>query len=453
MVKWSFYGQNHPVDRPFSSSVPFLIAALMLLSRSPLLAQDVGLELHTDEESRQRVTRLSGPLVSSDPILRRQAAYRLGQLGPLAAPAVPGLREALKHETASVRRYAAEALGRIGKAARPSVPDLIDRKRELREDQPFQAIAIRAISRIDGNSAMVQEELLRAMNSSIVRVQVEAARGLLSGPHGPKAVDQLMGIARRENEPAAFEAVMAIGQLSTDLRSRCTSDLVDLLSSPTPDVARASVDVLTSCVPIPLNDILEKMNSSPPAVAHGLHCLGHHVARRRVVVLYASPAEADRFDSVMQELTRVVFPAAFQRLADPESANREAAIAALSEGGPFSVHWLLGRIEDEALPKEQVASISLCLRWAERRFPSDWSAAPRADRLRRGDVLSVLNAAIRSTKQVEGIGLFRLFDALGYDHDDVENVDLNWLRAGADDADARIRYHARRSLQRLEVSE
>jgi HEAT repeat protein len=50
---------------------------------------------------------------------RAAAAYALGQIGGLAAPATEPLVKALKDEEKEVRRQAAQALGRIVAGARP----------------------------------------------------------------------------------------------------------------------------------------------------------------------------------------------------------------------------------------------------------------------------------------------------------------------------------------------
>jgi HEAT repeat protein len=61
---------------------------------------------------------------AEEPWTRAAAANGLGQMGALAADAVPTLIEGLRHRTEFVRRYCAKGLGNIGAKAVSAIPAL-----------------------------------------------------------------------------------------------------------------------------------------------------------------------------------------------------------------------------------------------------------------------------------------------------------------------------------------
>jgi HEAT repeat protein len=83
-----------------------------------------------------------------DARLRRQAAFKLGNVGPADAAAFPALVEALKDADAGVRREVILALIKFGPAAREVGPALA----ELRQQDPDERVrtcAARALARIE----------------------------------------------------------------------------------------------------------------------------------------------------------------------------------------------------------------------------------------------------------------------------------------------------------------
>ena len=63
-------------------------------------------------------------LKDETPSIRQAVAYGLGQLGPEAAAAVPGLSDALRDDDDFVKVSAATALGNIGPEAKDAIPAL-----------------------------------------------------------------------------------------------------------------------------------------------------------------------------------------------------------------------------------------------------------------------------------------------------------------------------------------
>lgn len=114
---------------------PILIAALRSGSARIRYraTQALGELRHTGKEA---VTELIDVLDDEDEIVRTEAIAALGQLGPVAAPAVAALTAILQGhgmdgDDVLVRGMAAAALAEIGPRACEAVPDLIECLREL----------------------------------------------------------------------------------------------------------------------------------------------------------------------------------------------------------------------------------------------------------------------------------------------------------------------------------
>lgn len=78
---------------------------------------------------------------------RAAAANGLGQMGALAAEAVPTLIEGLQHPTEHARRYCAKGLGNIGAKAAAAIPDL-ERAAAKEADSRFAVEAREALEKI-----------------------------------------------------------------------------------------------------------------------------------------------------------------------------------------------------------------------------------------------------------------------------------------------------------------
>jgi HEAT repeat protein len=98
------------------------------------------------------VGRLIDELKDEDFVVRKIAAWSLGDLGPEASPAVPALIEALKDSDRFVRRAAAWTLGRIGPAAAPAVPALTEALHD--QDRAARFKVAEALGRIGDPAAV-----------------------------------------------------------------------------------------------------------------------------------------------------------------------------------------------------------------------------------------------------------------------------------------------------------
>ncbi len=87
-------------------------------------------------------------LSSPDASRRWRAARALGRIGPGAAGAVDGLAEALHDSHEGVRRHAARALGRIGPSARSAIDELQDATEDV--DRGVRREATKALKALDG---------------------------------------------------------------------------------------------------------------------------------------------------------------------------------------------------------------------------------------------------------------------------------------------------------------
>ena len=88
-------------------------------------------------------------LQSPDARLRKQAAYKLGNVGPADPTALPALIGALKDRDAWVRREAILAVLKCGPAARDAIPALTDLQKNA-SDASTRASATKALEKLQG---------------------------------------------------------------------------------------------------------------------------------------------------------------------------------------------------------------------------------------------------------------------------------------------------------------
>ena len=88
--------------------------------------------------------------VNPDAKVRKEAAFKLGNVGPADPTALPALTAALKDRDAAVRREAILALVKFGAAARPVVPALID-LRDHDRDPKVRGYAVKAVEKLQSS--------------------------------------------------------------------------------------------------------------------------------------------------------------------------------------------------------------------------------------------------------------------------------------------------------------
>lgn len=116
--------------------------------------------------------------LKSEKVQERAAAARiLGELGPAAKDAVPGLQEALQDADKDVRRSAARSLGDIGRPAKAAVPSL---GKALKDgDAAVRQAAAYALGRIGDPAAKpFLEAAKKDTNDGVKRAAKDALKAL-----------------------------------------------------------------------------------------------------------------------------------------------------------------------------------------------------------------------------------------------------------------------------------
>jgi len=139
-----------------------------------------------------QVEKLTKQFASSDPAVRRDAAFQLGKMGAAAKPAVPALIKALQDQDKQVWAFAIAALTELGPEAREAISALIadlsgkargSREREQRQRTLRSAYAL---SRIGAEAV---PPLIVALNSDDSGVRAGAAQAL--GGMGAEAKESI----------------------------------------------------------------------------------------------------------------------------------------------------------------------------------------------------------------------------------------------------------------------
>jgi HEAT repeat protein len=95
------------------------------------------------------VSHWTEALRDRDPKVRKEAAFKLGNVGSADPAALPALTAALKDPDAGVRREVILALVKCGPAAREAVPALTEMKQHDRDAQ-VRAYAAKAVEKLRG---------------------------------------------------------------------------------------------------------------------------------------------------------------------------------------------------------------------------------------------------------------------------------------------------------------
>jgi HEAT repeat protein len=143
----------------------------------------------------EHLVSLEAALASDDTYVRAFGAWRLGNFGEAAGPAVPGLVGAL--EDAEVHTVVSAALARVGPGATVAVPALLA---ELSSDDANRRWrAARALGRIGPGADSAVPSLARSLFDPNEGVRRHAARAL--GRLGPRALDAAAELQRATGDP------------------------------------------------------------------------------------------------------------------------------------------------------------------------------------------------------------------------------------------------------------
>ncbi len=190
---------------------------------------------------------LRAALKHEAPAVRKAAAARLGQLGPAAAEAGPGLAAALDDRDKDVRRAVLEAVGRVGPAAQAAVPALV---RLLKDpDADVRRGAAQALGKIGPAAQPAVPALAAALADKDLFVPPEAGRALAAlGPAAREAVPTLVDL---DLKVKTFQSVPAVPMLLRNEipallkaidpdRQAALPVLIDLLTKGARDVPQAA---------------------------------------------------------------------------------------------------------------------------------------------------------------------------------------------------------------------
>jgi HEAT repeat protein len=154
---------------------------------------------------------LTDALAEQDSQTRRLSAWTLGDLGPLAKPAVPALIRALDDRDPEVRREVAAALGQLGPEAKAAVKPLRDALND-RNLRLHAAVALLQISPTDESVALaVLDDVLRASDDETQFYIVT-----ILGELGPRAKGAVPALLRVFNEVRAVRDAAAVALKKID---------------------------------------------------------------------------------------------------------------------------------------------------------------------------------------------------------------------------------------------
>ncbi len=186
------------------------------------------------------VPALNELLRDPNPEIRGQAAFALGQFGPLAADAVPALTELLRDPNPEIRGQAATTLGSIGPLAADAVPTLI----ELLRDPDTGVCRKRAPMALMNIGKEATPALVGSLRHPDPEVRGQAARILgLIRPLAADAVPTLVGLINDPDPQVRGRAAFALGQFGP-LAADAVPALVGLINDPDPAVCQMAAESL-----------------------------------------------------------------------------------------------------------------------------------------------------------------------------------------------------------------
>lgn len=153
-------------------------------------------------------------LRDKDSFVRSEAADALGELGPKAKGAVPGLVDLLQDQVDFVRVAAAAALGKLGPEASSAVPPLIAALKH--KDGLLRSTAALALGEIGPDAKGAVAPLINALKDAEPTVRAAAADALSRiGPGAGESVPALialLGDSNKEVRSAASSALEDVGK-------------------------------------------------------------------------------------------------------------------------------------------------------------------------------------------------------------------------------------------------
>ncbi len=249
------------------------------------------------------VPALIRALKSGKPEVRADAARRLGEMGPEAAPAVPSLVEALKDRNVSVFRAAGDALVHFSTESAPALTAM--------GRDPSAWVRCRAVETLGrfASSPELVPVFMKAMEDHDQCVHDKAVDAL--GRAGGPAVPSLVGSLKSPNPAMRRAASEALSRMPAETRERAAFPIIQQLRGKD-EYSRGEAELLLSEMGRPAAPSLIPLLDDPEADL-----------RRRAVVILGRIGVAD--DAVVKGLTA--------RLADSDRLVRLNTAMSLGELG------------------------------------------------------------------------------------------------------------------------
>lgn len=169
----------------------------------------------------------------TSPRVRRAAAYALGAFGEIGADALPGLRSALRDDSATVRQNAAWAIGRLD-ATGATVDDLCER--------------------LDDAAPLVRRDAAAAIGQLAARLD----RGKLRPAEQP-----LLKLVRDEADQVVRKTALGtMASLADESHRSAAGDIYPLLNHPDAEMARAAAFTLGNMGGVPAKRALPVLRAA-----------------------------------------------------------------------------------------------------------------------------------------------------------------------------------------------
>ena len=206
-------------------------------------------------EQQQKVAVGLIPLLRGTDVGRRErAAEALQALGPLAAQAIPALKQNLSDDFPYVRIRSAEALAHIGPAAAQALVDALQNDNTM-----VRLVAVQALEHMGSQSDVAVPALIRVLQDSDTSLRQHAEIALINcGAGAVKALVQALDTPAFKNRPSLVRILGSIDTASAELLSRW----IAFLSDPAPELRLAAARALAhkgkSAVPL----VIDALNST-----------------------------------------------------------------------------------------------------------------------------------------------------------------------------------------------
>jgi HEAT repeat protein len=329
-----------------------LVVAIKELDQNDTLRLYAALAL--GRIGKEAVPTLQIALKSWDDRLLEAAAHALGDIGPDAKTAVPGLIALMRKKSGSnlASVIIPDALGKIGKPVVAPLVAVLDGD-DLREANLVTESAMRALAKMGANAKSAIPSILRVLKGGGFLLRIEAASSLgkiAPGTGVKEVVPALTAALQDKNEFVRKEAAMALGNMGPSAKEAVPA-LIDLLSEGRPasyaraDVGGAASDALAKIGKAAVPRLIKALKSRDTDVRKGAaDALAEIRAQAKTATAELTAALRDRDPGVRAAAARALgsigpdaksaLPAIKRLLKDKEAVVRKAAAVALKQVDP-----------------------------------------------------------------------------------------------------------------------